>query len=121
MKTDCQEFIGMLFLSRDLAHSAHLKSESYSQHVALGAFYEAIIELADKFAEAYMGRTGKIIGDIPKMEAPKGDILKTLKVILEVIEESRDFVKKEDSALNNIIDEIVAEFLSVIYKLTFLK
>lgn len=121
MKTDCQEFIGMLFLSRDLAHSAHLKSESYSQHKALGKFYVNIVDLADKFAETYMGRHGKLIGDIPRMDAPKGDITKTLNVILEVLEESREAVAGEDSTLNNVIDEIVAEFLSVIYKLKFLK
>jgi len=121
MKTDCKEFIGMLFLARNVAHSAHLNTDSYSQHKALGDFYENIIGLADSFAEAYMGRKGEKVGKIPEMKSPDGDILKVLKAILEVIEERREFVEKTDTALNNIIDEIVAEFLSVIYKLTFLK
>ena len=121
MKSSPQEFIALLFLSRDVAHKAHLNSDSFSQHMALGAFYDGVIDLADTFAEAWMGRKGEKIGDIPDMKTPKNDILKTLKVHLEVIEETRGFVPKEDSALNNIIDEIVALYLSTIYKLTFLK
>jgi superfamily II DNA/RNA helicase len=57
---DTREFIGHLFLARDVAHSVHLATDSYSQHVALNAFYDGIIDLADKFAEAYQGRHGLI-------------------------------------------------------------
>jgi hypothetical protein len=120
MKSNAQEFVGMLFLARDVAHKAHLNTDSYAQHMALGAFYDAIIELADKFSEAWMGRNLQKIGVIPTMKAPDADILKQLQVMLEVIEESRDFCKN-DTPLQNIIDEIVGEFLSVIYKLKFLK
>lgn len=120
MKSDAQEFMGVLFLARDVAHRAHLNTESYAQHMALGSFYDSIIELADKFAEAWMGRNKKKIGNIPFMKAPDSDILKQMEVMLEIVEESRDFCK-DDSALENIIDEIVGEFLSTIYKLKFLK
>lgn len=121
MKTSAQDFLSLLFLSRNVAHAAHLNSDSYSEHVALGGFYDGIIDLADKFAEAWMGRNLKKIGDIPEMTSPKSDILKTLKVHLEIIEETRDFVPEKDSALNNIIDEIVELYLSTIYKLKFLR
>ena len=121
MKADAQEFIALLFLSRDFAHKAHLNTDSFSQHMALNTFYDEIIDLADSFAEAYMGRHGKKIGEIPALNSPKGDALAVLKRHLSVIEETRDFVPKSDTALNNIIDEIVALYLSTIYKLTFLK
>lgn len=117
MKSDAQQFLALLFLSRNLAHEAHLNTESYAQHKALGAFYDGVIELADKFAEAWMGRTGQRIGKLPDMQHPKGDIEKILKVHLEVIEETRDFVGG-DTAIQNIIDEIVALYLSTLYKLT---
>ena len=45
------EYIALLFLARDLAHRAHLRTRSYAEHMALGAFYEGIIPLADEFAE----------------------------------------------------------------------
>lgn len=117
---DIQQLIALLFLSRDVAHKAHLNSDSYSEHVALGAFYDEIIDLADNLAECWMGRSGKKIGNIPALKSPNGDILSVLKRHLEVIEETRDFLDK-DTALQNIVDEIVAFYLSTIYKLQFLK
>jgi len=56
----CNDFVGMLFLARDVAHSAHLNTRSYAKHVALNEFYDGIIDLADKFAEAYQGKYGLI-------------------------------------------------------------
>lgn len=118
MKSDAQQFIALLLLSRDVAHKAHWNADTYAVHVTLGSFYAGITDLADKFAEAYMGRTGQKIGELPEMKNPKGDITKILKVHLELIEETRDFVKKEDSPLNNIIDEIVDLYLSTLFLLT---
>lgn len=120
MKSNAQEFVGVLFLARDVAHRAHLNTDSYAHHMALGDFYDSIIDLADKFTETWMGRNKKKIGAIPFMKAPDSEILKQLEVLLEIVEESRDFCK-DDSTLQNIIDEIVAMFLSTIYKLKFLK
>ena len=33
----------------------HLQSKSYSQHKALGRYYEDVIDLADRYAEAFQG------------------------------------------------------------------
>lgn len=122
MKSNCQEFIGLLFASRDVAHKAHLNTSSFAAHMALGGFYDAVIDLADKFAESYMGRTGKKIGDIPTMQSPaKGDPAAILRRHLDVIEDIRDFVDAKDTALNNIVDEIVDLYLSTLYKLEQLK
>jgi hypothetical protein len=120
MKTNVQEFIGLLFASRDYAHKAHLNTKSYAQHMALNAFYDEIIDLADNFAEAWMGRNLQQIGDIPLLKTQQGEPLSVLKRHLDIVEETRDFVPKEDTGLNNIIDEIVALYLSTLYKLKFL-
>lgn len=117
MKSSAEEFVAVLFLSRDVAHKAHLNTESYAQHKALGEFYDNIIELADKFAEAWMGRKGERIGEIPDMKSPKTDIVKTIKAHMEVIEEMRDFIG-DDTPLQNIVDEIIGQYLSTLYKLT---
>lgn len=118
MKTTAKEFVALLFLSRDVAHEAHLNTESYAQHKALGSFYSDVADLADKFAEAWMGRSGERLGEFPDLKTPKGDIVKILNAHMEVIEEMRDFVPKEDTPLHNIIDEIVGLYLSTLYKLT---
>ena len=64
----CADFVGTLFLARDVAHSVHLNTRSYAKHVALNEFYDSIVDLADKFAEAYQGRHG-MIGPITLMSA----------------------------------------------------
>jgi hypothetical protein len=46
MKIDAQEFVGALFSARDYAHSAHLNTDSFAQHMALNAFYDEIFFLS---------------------------------------------------------------------------
>lgn len=115
------EFISLLFLSRDVAHKEHLRTQSYAQHIALGDFYDKIVDLADSLAEAYQGRNGII--DIPGMDDEDvGDIVQQLKRYLDWIEKNRyQAVPKEDSAIQNIVDEIVSLYLSTLYKLQNLK
>ena len=117
----CADFIGTLFLARDVAHSVHLNTRSYAKHKALKGFYEGVVDLADTLAEAYQGRHG-LIGPISLMSAKKtNNILEFLEGQLADIEETRyKVVDKSDTALQNIIDEIVALYLSTIYKLKFL-
>jgi len=115
------DFVGMLFLARDVAHSVHLNTRSFSKHSALNSFYDEIVGLADGFAEAYQGRHG-LIGPISLMSAKKTtNITEFLQDQLEEIESCRyEVCEKTDTALQNIIDEIVALYLSTLYKLRFL-
>lgn len=117
----CNDFVGMLFLARDVAHSVHLNTRSFSKHMALNTFYDEIIELADGFAEAYQGRYG-LIGPISLMSAKKtGNIVEFLQDQLDEIESGRyDVCKKEDTPLQNLIDGIIELYLSTLYKLRFL-
>jgi len=115
------EFVGMMFLARDVAHSVHLNTRSYAKHVALNTFYDEIVDLADKFAEAYQGRHG-LIGPIALMNAKNtANILDFLQGQIEEIDKCRyEVCDKTDTPLQNIIDEIVGLYLSTVYKLKFL-
>jgi len=115
------DFVGTLFLARDVAHSVHLNTRSFSKHMALNTFYDNIVELADKFAEAYQGRHG-LIGPITLQGAKKTtNIVEFLEDSLNEIESTRYSVcEKTDTAIQNIIDEIVGQYLSTLYKLKFL-
>ena len=117
----CADFVGTLFLARDVAHSVHLNTRSFAKHSALNSFYDEIVDLADKFAEAYQGRHG-LIGPISLMSAKKTtNIVEFLEDSLSEIEGMRyDVCEKTDTALQNIIDEIVGLYLSTLYKLKFL-
>ena len=115
------DFIGVLFLGRDVAHSVHLNTRSYAKHKALQEFYEGIVGLADGLSEAYQGRHG-LMGPITLQSAKKSaNIVEFLTSQLEEIEATRyDVVAKSDTALQNMIDEIVGLYLSTLYKLRFL-
>jgi len=117
----CNDFMGMLFLARDVAHSVHLNTRSYSKHVALNIFYERVVGVADDFAEAYQGRYG-LIGPISLMSAKKtANIIEFLEDQLKEIESVRyDIVDKSDTALQQLIDNIVEIYLRTLYKLRFL-
>ena len=117
----CADFVGTLFLARDVAHSVHLNTRSFSKHSALNEFYDNIVELADKFAEAYQGRHG-LIGPITLQSATKtNSVLEFLEDSLKTLEGMRyDVCDKTDTPLQNIIDEIVGLYLSTLYKLKFL-
>ena len=114
-------FVGTLFLARDVAHSVHLNTRSFSKHMALQSFYDGIIDHADAFAEAYQGRHG-LIGPITLHSAKKtNNIIEFLQDSLAEIEAARyDVCAKTDSSLQQLIDNIVELYLSTLYKLRFL-
>ena len=115
------QLMGLLFLGRNVAHSVHLNTRSYSKHVALNTFYDSIIDHADAFAEAYQGRNG-LIGPIAIPAAKKTtNIIEFLQTQLDEIEKCRyEVVDKSDSSLQQLIDNIVELYLTTLYKLRFL-
>jgi hypothetical protein len=117
----CNDFMGMLFLARDVTHSVHLNTRSYSKHVALNIFYDRIIGAADDFAEAYQGRHG-MIGPISLMSAKKTtNVIEFLQDQLDEIEKCRyEVVDKTDTSLQQLIDNIIEIYLRTLYKLRFL-
>ena len=114
-------YIALLFLSRDFAHRAHLRATTHAQHIILQEFYERMTELADKLAEAYQGRHGII--DIPYLDAPNEiEPIAVISKFMELVEGSREAaIPANDRPLNNIVDEVVGQFLSSLYKLKNLK
>jgi hypothetical protein len=114
----CNDFMGMLFLARDVTHSVHLNTRSYSKHVALNIFYDRIVGAADDFAEAYQGRHG-MIGPISLMSAKKTtNVIEFLQDQLDEIEKCRyEVVDKSDSSLQQLIDNIIEIYLRTLYKL----
>jgi hypothetical protein len=115
------EFIGLLFLARDVTHSVHLNTRSYSKHKALNIFYERIVGVADDFAEAYQGRYG-LIGPISLHSAKKTtNVIEFLEDSLKEIEDARYKVcDKDDSTMQQLIDNIIEVYLRTLYKLRFL-
>jgi len=115
------DFVGMLFLARDVTHSVHLNTRSYAKHKALQKFYEDIIDHADAFAEAYNGRHGLIGGISLQSHNKTANVVDFLQNQLDEIETARyDIVDRKDTSLQQLIDNIVELYLTTLYKLKFL-
>jgi hypothetical protein len=118
-----KRLIAVLFLSRDVAHREHLRTTSYAQHVALGSFYDELVDLTDGLVEMYQGRNG-IVEGIPllKDNEVSGEPADMLEQHLKFVETNRyTAVDKTDSAIQNHIDTIVGLYLTTLYKLRNLK
>lgn len=113
------DLIALLFFSRDYAHRAHLRTESYAHHMALEGFYEDLTEATDKLTETYQGRSGKLLGigymhDDPDPLQPLLVLDKHWRMVKEIRYKA---VPKEETMLQNQIDEIEAIFARLSYKL----
>ena len=86
------------------------------RHKALGHFYDEVVELADSLAEAFQGDEG-IMSDIPLFSSKPTDTIDNFLVKqVNMIEKLRHTASSR-TAIQNIIDEVIGEYLSTIYKL----
>ena len=122
MKKSVGEFISELFNSRTQVHIFHLNTTSFAAHKALNEYYDGIIDLADSIAEAYQGKYGIIKGYAKTVTfVETGKPVEYLRGIRECVTGCRyDTFSKEDSNIQNEIDNVVTLLDSTIYKLTFL-
>ena len=112
-------FVSVLFHSATVTHFMHLQTKSFAQHMALGEYYDAIVDLADKWAEAYQGCYDIITG-YPKDFHLATEPVKYLTQIKDFVDDIRKDLPSE-SQLQNIVDEIADQIDSTLYKLRFLK
>ena len=96
----------------------HFRTNSYAQHKALQAYYEGIVPLLDSWAEAYMGKYGrlrKVTLNKRSVKDPRKAKL-YFKYLLAKIRSLR--LPKGDTYLKNIQDEITALIRSTLYMLS---
>lgn len=119
-----EKLIARLFYLREISHRAHLRvsgAGSYARHMTLGGFYDAIAGHADSIAEAWMGRMGQIVPEIPfVIEQPSGDIVADIEAQRKWLDDNRGDETLAYSEIQNLIDGAVDEIDSTLYKLRFL-
>jgi hypothetical protein len=115
------QYFGYLFSVRDQAHLAHLRVSglgAFAAHMALGEFYDGILDKTDQLIEVYQGMNGIIPITIPGS---------TYVEPLTLVKGCREYVKQnrfnvcDCSHVQNIIDELIALTDRTIYKLENLK
>lgn len=113
-----EKIIALLFMSRTMAHMAHLKTTgegSYAKHTALGGFYDSLVDLTDGLAEAYQGKYG--IMEIEFMDE-KGDINDPIAMLESHLNMFTNLSKRiEDRYLQNMLDGVTELYYSTLYKL----
>ena len=114
------EFLLTLLHASTNAHILHLKSKSYSEHMALGSFYEELPGLVDALAENIQGLTGELIEYPADYYSPADNGLQELEDLKDFVKENRQSLP-QDSEIQNLVDEIAALINSTTYKLKFLK
>ena len=116
------KIVGLMMMSRDFTHLAHLRSKgagAYAEHMALGGFYDAIVDLADGLAEAVQGKYGILDIEIPPMKGDLEDVIGALRTHVTMIE---NLCKKCDTSwIDNMVQEVETLYYSTIYKLENLK
>lgn len=114
-----EEFLSRLLHSITVTHMYHLKSRSYAEHKALGAYYEGVSDIIDSLIEAYQGKYGLVENYILDAGGMPESPLEYMIGLSEFVKTGRaDFV--QDSEMQNIIDEIASLIDSTLYKLRFL-
>lgn len=113
-----EEFVSKALFDRDAAHIAHWKTKSYAEHKALNDFYDELLELIDGFVEQYQGCYGDRMA-IKREDGNDDDIRDLLSFRSEWIEMYRyKICEKDDTALQNTIDEVLRLYEQTQYMLT---
>lgn len=118
-----EQLISRVFYARNVAHFEHWRAKgegSFAKHMALGEFYDGVIDAIDPLVEAYQGAFD-LIGNIPAPQTPKGDVLKLMEADAGWIEEHHEEICRGNRAVANLIDTLTGVYLSTIYKLRNLK
>ena len=116
------KFFGLLMHSRNIFHIKHLQTKSFAEHIALDELYKSLPDHIDSIIESYQGRTGKIIEKyyFPNDTYPNKTPLEYAIIIRDFVDANRNTLGKY-SEIQNLVDELIGQLNSTIYKLTNLK
>ena len=115
-----EEFFGTLQQSVVESWRKHLKTDKYSEHIALNEFYEEMPDLVDALIEAWMGINGKVKSYKNLFTGEKMGTIEYLETLKEFVEEGKDEFLDEDE-LESLCDDILAQIDSTLYKIKELK
>jgi len=115
-----EELVSHVFAMRNAAHVAHWASKSFSEHSALGEFYDGLIDKIDAIVEAYQGWFG-LIGEVRILMMPKSDMTAKIRDELAWIAQNREKIAQKNTMMENLIDDLMQLYSTTHYKLVNLK
>ena len=111
------QLVSELLESVTIIHKFHLVSKSYSEHVALGDFYDEIGDLADTIFESSSWRDNAI--EIPAPNLNGSSPVNYLEKLANFVEQTRLVTTYSD--LQNQMDEVKTLIFQTLYKLKNLR
>jgi hypothetical protein len=98
----------------------HWQTKSHARHKAFGKVYSNLGDLIDTFAEAWMGKNGRVRVSGPiEVQNLGGDVEQIVDGYIETLVGMTDALDpQKDTDLLNIRDEILSEFNKLKYLLT---
>lgn len=125
---DTEAFFSKLFESREMAHIYHLQTKgeegSYAKHMALGSYYEDVLDLIDEIIEVHQGQYGIIENYqiIDTSSTKTTDVIVYFESLSDYIKENKfKAIKEEDTHLHSLLDDIICLIYKTLYKLKYNK
>ena len=118
----CSEFISVLRNSSPQVHIYHNQTKIYSEHVALGGYYDDVLDIIDRLTETYTALYGDITGykSAPYRDyVDKEETLTNFKTLYSYVQKNRTVFT--DSFLQNIVDELSELIAQTIFRLNLNK
>lgn len=111
-----RNLVSALFSARDKAHQLHLRTKSFSAHMALGDFYDELLGLADQIAEVVQGKYG-VMEPVVSTPSVGDDAVAFIHELATWAETAHSYVPAGDTFIGNLIDEVQALVYRTKYKL----
>lgn len=116
-----QELINELLEAVVTAKRYHWATTNGFEHQYLGAFYDSASDLVDKFVECYQGCYGKRIKGENELEIPEYTMDASVAFLTDFkgyLNSGARVLVMGNSALNNILDELVGSVDQTLYLLS---
>lgn len=112
------ELVMDLLHSATVTHIMHWQTTSYAAHIALGEYYDQIVDVVDAVVEAYQGKTKIILANYPieMCKCEEMQPLEYLEYLSDELTEGRALFGT-DSEIQNLVDGIADLIDSTMYKL----
>jgi hypothetical protein len=114
----CADFISVLRNSSPQVHIFHNQTRIYSEHQALGMYYDDVLDIIDRLVETYTALYGEIEGytSMPyKDYVDKDNTVGYFKALYQYVQTNRVIFK--ESFLQNIIDELSELLTQTLFRL----
>jgi hypothetical protein len=121
MASTIQDFISALRNSSPQAHIFHHQTDSFAEHMALGGYYEEILDHVDGLVESIQGVYPRIVDYKPAPQYPNWVstevTIQYFKALYSYVQTERKNIYQE-TWVQNQIDTIAELIASTLYKLS---